>query len=73
MRFRICRMCRIPAGTSPELTVLLQGLLRRNARERIEFDDFFNHAFIRKTARQPTTPVRPPLPPPHLILIKLNC
>jgi len=55
---------KIPAGTSPELTVLLQGLLRRNARERIEFDDFFNHAFIRKTIRQPTTPVSPPLPVP---------
>ena len=45
---------RIPVGTSPELAVLLQGLLRRNAKDRMEFDDFFNHPFIRKTQPQVT-------------------
>lgn len=55
--------CRIPSGTSPELTALLQGLLRRNAKDRMEFDDFFNHPFIRKSHPPPTTP---PLPVPNL-------
>lgn len=54
---------RIPSGTSPELTALLTGLLRRNAKDRMEFDDFFNHSFIRKSQTQPTTP---PLPVPNL-------
>lgn len=54
---------RIPSGTSPELTALLQGLLRRNAKDRMEFDDFFNHQFIRKSHPPPSTP---PLPVPTL-------
>lgn len=53
---------RIPSGTSPELTALLTGLLRRNAKDRMEFDDFFNHPFIRKC--QPPT-ASPPLPVPN--------
>lgn len=40
-------------GTSPELTDLLMGLLRRNAKERMPFDVFFNHAFLQ---RAPVTP-----------------
>ena len=52
-------LCRIPAGTSPELTALLQGLLRRNAKDRMEFDDFFNHPFIRRPELQASPP---PLP-----------
>lgn len=55
---------RIPSGTSPELTALLQGLLRRNAKDRMEFDDFFNHSFIRKSHPASTTP---PLPVPSLV------
>ncbi|EFX82024.1 hypothetical protein DAPPUDRAFT_101872 [Daphnia pulex] len=54
---------KIPSGTSPELTALLTGLLRRNAKDRMEFDDFFNHSFIRKSQTPPTTP---PLPVPNL-------
>ena len=38
---------RIPAGTSPELVNLLLGLLKRNARDRMSFETFFNHPFIR--------------------------
>ncbi|XP_014669173.1 PREDICTED: serine/threonine-protein kinase unc-51-like [Priapulus caudatus] len=38
----------IPPGTSPDLKDLLFKLLKRNARDRIEFDDFFNHLFIRQ-------------------------
>jgi hypothetical protein len=45
------------------LTALLTGLLRRNAKDRMEFDDFFNHSFIRKSQTPPTTP---PLPVPNL-------
>ncbi|XP_032781426.2 serine/threonine-protein kinase ULK2 [Daphnia magna] len=54
---------KIPSGTSPELTALLTGLLRRNAKDRMEFDDFFNHSFIRKSQPPPATP---PLPVPNL-------
>ncbi|KAK7068240.1 Serine/threonine-protein kinase ulk2 [Halocaridina rubra] len=38
---------RIPSGTSGELIDLLTGLLKRNARDRMEFETFFNHPFIR--------------------------
>ena len=41
------------------MAALLQGLLRRNAKDRMEFDDFFNHSFIRKNQQ---SPVSPPLP-----------
>ncbi|XP_046389863.1 serine/threonine-protein kinase ULK2 isoform X2 [Ischnura elegans] len=37
---------KIPAGTSAELAHLLLHLLRRNARDRMEFDDFFSHPFL---------------------------
>lgn len=39
---------RIPSGTSNELTDLLMGLLRRNSKERMNFDTFFNHAFLQR-------------------------
>lgn len=47
---------RIPTGTSPEMVALLQGLLRRNAKDRMEFDEFFNHAFIRQSNPVARTP-----------------
>ncbi|OAD58297.1 Serine/threonine-protein kinase ULK2 [Eufriesea mexicana] len=37
---------KIPPGTSPELSDLLMGLLRRNARDRMPFDEFFGHPFL---------------------------
>nr|CAI5863565.1 unnamed protein product [Callosobruchus analis] len=39
---------KIPFGTSPELTDLLTGLLKRNARERMNFDTFFVHKFLKR-------------------------
>lgn len=39
---------RIPSGTSQELAELLMGLLRRNARDRMDFDHFFCHPFLKK-------------------------
>ncbi|KAF9421134.1 hypothetical protein HW555_002846 [Spodoptera exigua] len=39
---------KMPAGTSPELCSLLIGLLRRNPRERMPFEAFFNHAFLQR-------------------------
>lgn len=39
---------KIPPGTSKELTDLLMGLLRRNAKERMTFDMFFIHAFLQR-------------------------
>lgn len=41
---------KIPQGTSKELTDLLIGLLRRNAKERMNFDTFFCHAFLQRQA-----------------------
>lgn len=38
---------RIPPGTSPELVDLLTGLLKRNAKDRMDFETFFNHPFTR--------------------------
>ncbi|KAL5016889.1 hypothetical protein ScPMuIL_006478 [Solemya velum] len=43
----------IPKDTSPELTNLLHNLLKRNAKDRIEFEKFFVHAFLRPTASSP--------------------
>lgn len=37
---------RIPSGTSPELTNLLHNLLKRDAKDRIDFDQFFVHPFL---------------------------
>ncbi|PZC81447.1 hypothetical protein B5X24_HaOG212652 [Helicoverpa armigera] len=39
---------KMPAGTSPELCSLLIGLLRRNPRERMPFEAFFNHPFLQR-------------------------
>lgn len=46
---------RIPMGTSPELSNLLMGLLKRNAADRISFEDYFNHPFMNnKPQTQPS-------------------
>ena len=37
---------RIPSGTSPMLANLLLGLLQRNHRDRMSFQEFFDHPFI---------------------------
>ncbi|XP_060803498.1 serine/threonine-protein kinase unc-51 isoform X1 [Amyelois transitella] len=39
---------KMPAGTSNELCNLLIGLLRRNPRERMPFEMFFNHPFLQR-------------------------
>lgn len=49
----------IPSGTSPELTDLLMGLLKRNAADRMNFDQFFVHPFLR-----PPPPPQPVEQPP---------
>lgn len=46
--FTIFMVFRIPTGTSPELCDLLIGLLRRNAKDRMSFDNFFCHAFLQR-------------------------
>ncbi|XP_054155017.1 serine/threonine-protein kinase ULK2-like [Oppia nitens] len=50
---------KIPSGTSPELRDFLTRLLRRNAKDRMEFDEFFNHAFFRLVPSK-AMPVRQP-------------
>ncbi|XP_012223822.1 serine/threonine-protein kinase unc-51 isoform X1 [Linepithema humile] len=53
----------IPPGTSPELTNLLMGLLRREATDRMDFDQFFGHAFLTGTRESPSpSPVPIELP-----------
>ena len=42
----------IPATTSPELRDLLLRLLRRNAKDRIEFEDFYSHAFVKLVVQE---------------------
>ncbi|XP_004518624.1 serine/threonine-protein kinase unc-51 isoform X2 [Ceratitis capitata] len=37
---------KIPSGVSPDLRDLLLCLLRRNAKDRISFESFFNHSFL---------------------------
>ncbi|CAF1040572.1 unnamed protein product [Rotaria sp. Silwood1] len=39
----------IPPTTSPELGDLLRRILKRNPKERIDFEDFFNHPFLRQS------------------------
>uniref|UniRef100_A0A069DW76 Putative serine/threonine-protein kinase ulk2-like isoform 2 n=1 Tax=Panstrongylus megistus TaxID=65343 RepID=A0A069DW76_9HEMI len=50
---------KIPSGTSPELTELLNGLLRRNASERMDFNTFFSHKFLQPPEKQNTQPPSP--------------
>eukprot|EP00096_Caligus_rogercresseyi_P010412 TRINITY_DN3785_c0_g1_i2.p1 TRINITY_DN3785_c0_g1~~TRINITY_DN3785_c0_g1_i2.p1 ORF type:complete len:865 (-),score=294.58 TRINITY_DN3785_c0_g1_i2:883-3477(-) len=38
---------KIPEGTSPQLADLLLGLLKRDSGDRMDFDTFFHHRFIR--------------------------
>ncbi|XP_012255095.2 serine/threonine-protein kinase unc-51 isoform X1 [Athalia rosae] len=52
---------KIPAGTSTELSDLLIGLLRRNARDRMPFDEFFNHPFL-QGPRDSVSPLPADLP-----------
>lgn len=51
----VSRYFRVPTGTTPELKDLLFGLLRRNAKERMPFDVFFNHPFLQRnpSSQQP--------------------
>ncbi|KAK4873703.1 hypothetical protein RN001_013063 [Aquatica leii] len=57
---------KIPMGTSLELCELLMGLLKRNARERMNFEQFFNHKFLKRPevipAHSPMAAVELPLP-----------
>ncbi|XP_050311329.1 serine/threonine-protein kinase ULK2 isoform X2 [Anthonomus grandis grandis] len=39
---------KIPPSTSQELSDLLMGLLKRNAKERMNFETFFNHKFLQR-------------------------
>ncbi|XP_076653764.1 serine/threonine-protein kinase unc-51-like protein Atg1 isoform X2 [Halictus rubicundus] len=60
---------KIPPGTSPELSDLLMGLLRRNARDRIPFDEFFGHAFLQGARESPSpVPTELPAPPGTLVI-----
>ncbi|XP_037024715.1 serine/threonine-protein kinase ULK2 [Bradysia coprophila] len=45
---------KVPSATSPELCDLLIGLLRRNAKDRMSFDNFFCHAFLQRAKPPPS-------------------
>ncbi|KAL1472305.1 hypothetical protein MTO96_023049 [Rhipicephalus appendiculatus] len=42
---------RIPSGTSRELHDLLSRLLKKNAKDRMDFDEFFSHPFLKTVAK----------------------
>lgn len=53
----------IPKDTSPELRDLLLKMLKRNAKDRIEFEDFFKHPFLKppgQSAAASSSPVPVP-------------
>jgi serine/threonine-protein kinase ULK/ATG1 len=45
---------RIPSSTSLELTDLIIRILKRNPKERIDYEDFFNHPFLIKSKGKKT-------------------
>ncbi|KAL3856693.1 hypothetical protein ACJMK2_011418 [Sinanodonta woodiana] len=49
----------IPDDTSPALKDLLYRLLKRNAKDRIEFEDFFNHPFLQQLPSSSAAPSSP--------------
>ncbi|KAJ0176563.1 hypothetical protein K1T71_007742 [Dendrolimus kikuchii] len=53
---------KMPPGTSPELCSLLIGLLRRNPRERMPFEVFFNHPFLQRPRTTSITSLDSDLP-----------
>ncbi|XP_049873211.1 serine/threonine-protein kinase ULK1 isoform X2 [Pectinophora gossypiella] len=53
---------KMPGGTSPELCSLLIGLLRRNPRERMPFEVFFNHPFLQRPRHPSITSLDSDLP-----------
>lgn len=42
---------KLPKDISPDLADLLLSLLRRNSKDRISFEDFFNHRFLQNTRK----------------------
>ncbi|XP_015781602.1 serine/threonine-protein kinase ULK2 [Tetranychus urticae] len=55
---------KIPPGTSKYLSDLLNGLLKRDPKDRMDFDAFFNHDFIRHSPVESQVEVVPSVPPP---------
>ncbi|VDI31536.1 serine/threonine-protein kinase ULK/ATG1, partial [Mytilus galloprovincialis] len=45
----------IPKDTSPELRDLLLKMLKRNAKDRIDFEDFFIHPFLKPPSPSPSS------------------
>ncbi|XP_076344747.1 serine/threonine-protein kinase unc-51-like isoform X2 [Tachypleus tridentatus] len=43
---------KIPTGMSPELADLLLRLLKRNAKDRMDFDEFFSHPFLKPPTKK---------------------
>lgn len=58
-----------PDSTSADLKDLLTRLLKRNSNERISFEEFFNHTFLKKSV----SPLRPkPLSSPPREIVEKN-
>ncbi|XP_014212330.1 serine/threonine-protein kinase ULK2 isoform X2 [Copidosoma floridanum] len=45
---------KLPAGTSAKLVHLLMGLLQRDAKHRLSFDEFFKHSFLQEERQVPS-------------------
>ncbi|XP_071476857.1 serine/threonine-protein kinase unc-51-like [Diadema antillarum] len=52
----------IPPGTSRALKNLLTRLLKRNQKDRIDFDDFFSHEFLAKNLKSTSSTSPMPVP-----------
>ncbi|XP_076312499.1 serine/threonine-protein kinase unc-51-like [Tachypleus tridentatus] len=48
---------KIPPGTSSELNDLLLRLLKRNAKDRMDFDEFFSHPFLKPHTKKSSSDV----------------
>ncbi|RDD46544.1 Serine/threonine-protein kinase ULK2 [Trichoplax sp. H2] len=53
----------IPNYASKEISDLILKLLKKNPRERMSYDEFFQHRFLQKKQRKPSVPVPVPIPP----------
>ncbi|XP_044758693.1 serine/threonine-protein kinase ULK2-like isoform X6 [Coccinella septempunctata] len=48
---------KMPSSTSPELQDFLTRLMKRNPKERLSFDEFFNHPFLQRDQNQKKSPI----------------
>ncbi|XP_045475967.1 serine/threonine-protein kinase unc-51-like isoform X2 [Harmonia axyridis] len=57
-------MPKMPSSTSPELQDFLTRLMKRNPKERLSFDEFFNHPFLQRDQYHRKSPIPGDFPLP---------